>query len=43
MKKCENNMELSEETKRNIALARKDIAEGKVFTLEQIKKEFNLH
>ena len=39
----EDTMELSEETKRNIALARKDIAEGKVFTLEQIKKEFNLH
>jgi predicted transcriptional regulator len=39
----EDTMELSEETKRDIALAEKDIKEGRIFTLEQIKREFNLH
>jgi predicted transcriptional regulator len=39
----EDTMELSEETKRDIAEAEKDIKAGRVFTLEQIKKEFNLH
>ncbi len=38
----EDTMELSEETKRNIEQSLKDIKEGKVFTLEQIKREFNL-
>ena len=39
----EDTMELSEETKKNIAKAEKDIKGGRVYTLEQIKKEFNLH
>ena len=38
----EDTMELSEETKRDIAKSRKEIKEGKVKTLEQIKKELNL-
>ncbi|MBU2522927.1 MAG: hypothetical protein KKE23_01400 [Nanoarchaeota archaeon] len=39
----EDTLELSKETKMSITLAEKDIKEGKLFTLEQIKKEFNLH
>jgi len=39
----EDTMELSEETKKEIAQAKEDIKEGRVFTLEQIKKEFGLH
>ena len=39
----EDSMELSEETKRDIVKAEKDIKKGRMFTLEQIKKEFNLH
>ena len=39
----EDTIELSEETKREIVQAKKDIKEGRVFTLEQIKKEFGLH
>ena len=39
----EDTLELSEETKRNIVLAEKDIKEGKMFNLDQIKREFNLH
>ena len=38
----EDTLELSEETKRNIAQAEKEIGEGKVSNLEQIKKEFGL-
>ena len=38
----EDTMELSEETKRNIAEAEKDIKEGRVYTHEQIKKELGL-
>lgn len=39
----EDTMELSEETKRDIEKAERDIKEGRIYTLEQIKKEFNLH
>jgi len=39
----EDTMELSEDTKRDIESAREDIKKGRIFTLEQIKKEFNLH
>jgi len=39
----EDTMELSEETKKGIANAREDIKHGRLSTLEQIKKEFNLH
>ncbi|MCK5283086.1 MAG: hypothetical protein KAK00_06770 [Nanoarchaeota archaeon] len=38
----EDNMELSEETKRHIAQSRKEIKEGKTVTLEQVKKELGL-
>lgn len=38
----EDTMELSEETKRNIALGRKQIKEGKFITLENLKKELKL-
>ena len=34
----EDSMELSEETKRHIAQAEKDIKEGRVYTHEQVKK-----
>ena len=39
----EDTMELSEETKKDIAQAEKDIKEGRLFTLAQIKKEFKIH
>lgn len=35
----EDRMELSEETKKNIAEAEKDFKEGRFKTLEQVKKE----
>jgi len=35
----EDTMELNEETKREIEIARKEIKEGKFYTMEQIKKE----
>ena len=35
-------MELSEETKRDIAEAREDIKKGRVYTLDQVKKEAGL-
>lgn len=35
----EDTMELSEETKRNIAQAEKEIREGKTITLEELKKK----
>lgn len=38
----EDHMELSEETKRNIAEAQKQIAKGKFYTHEQVKKELGL-
>ncbi|MBU0979214.1 MAG: hypothetical protein KJ709_00275 [Nanoarchaeota archaeon] len=38
----EDTMELSEETKRNIKQAEKDIREGRVYTHEQVKKELGL-
>jgi predicted transcriptional regulator len=38
----EDSMELSEETKKHIELAKKDIKAGRVYTHEQIKKELNL-
>ena len=38
----EDSMELSEETKRHIAQAEKEIKEGKGKTLEQVKKELGL-
>jgi predicted transcriptional regulator len=38
----EDRMEFSEQTKKNIAIAEKDIAEGRVVSLEQIKKELGM-
>ena len=38
----EDNMELSEETKRNILESEKQSKEGKTKSLEQIKKELGL-
>lgn len=38
----EDTMELSEETKNNIRQSEKDIKEGRVYSLEQIKKEFGI-
>ena len=38
----EDSMELSEETKRSIKQAEKDIKEGRVYTHEQIKKELGI-
>ena len=35
----EDSMELSEETKKNIAISRKEIKEGKTISLEKLKKE----
>lgn len=35
----EDTMEISEETKKDIEQARKEIAEGKHYTLKQIKQE----
>jgi len=39
----EDSMELSEETKKNIAESEKDIREGRTIPFEQIKKEFKLN
>ncbi len=39
----EDTSELSEETKRNIELSRKEIKEGKVHRWEDIKRELKLH
>ena len=39
----EDTKELSEETKKSLESAREDIKKGRLFALEQIKKEFNLH
>ena len=38
----EDSMELSEETKRNIEEAKADIAAGRIYTHEQIKRELEL-
>ena len=38
----EDTMELSEETKRNIEQARKEVKAGKFYTHEQVKKELGL-
>ena len=38
----EDTMELSEETKKSINKAEKEIKEGKVYTLSQVKKELGL-
>ena len=38
----EDTVELSEETKRSIKQAEKDIKEGRVYTHEQIKKELGI-
>lgn len=38
----EDTMELSEETKKNIEESLKDIKKGRVYTLEQVKKELGL-
>ena len=38
----EDTMELSEETKKDIKQAEKEIKAGRVKTLEQVKKELNL-
>jgi hypothetical protein len=38
----EDNMELSEETKRDIAEARKEFKQGKFKSLPQVKKELGL-
>jgi len=38
----EDSMELSEETKRNIKQAEKDIREGRTVSLEKVKKKLGL-
>jgi len=38
----EDSMELSEETKKNVEISRKQFKEGKFKTLEQIRKEHGL-
>ncbi len=38
----EDTKELSEQTKREIAKARKEIAEGKFVTLSHLKEKYNL-
>ena len=38
----EDSMELSEETKKRIAVAELDIKEGRVYSLKQVKKELGL-
>ena len=38
----EDTKELSEETKRDIALSRKEISEGKFVTLLDLKKKYNV-
>ncbi|MCK4521291.1 MAG: hypothetical protein KAU20_01865 [Nanoarchaeota archaeon] len=38
----EDTMELSEETKRDIEQAKKDVKAGRVYTHEQVKKELGL-
>lgn len=38
----EDTMELSKETKKDIVEAREDVKKGRIFTLDQIKKEAGL-
>lgn len=38
----EDNMELSEQTKKELEQSRKEIKEGKTLTINQIKKELNI-
>lgn len=38
----EDTLELDEETKKEIAMARKEIKEGKYHTLEDVKKELGI-
>ena len=38
----EDRMELSEETKKNIAISEKQIKEGKTISLEELKRKFKL-
>ncbi|MHB1346666.1 MAG: hypothetical protein ACYCXK_04150 [Candidatus Humimicrobiaceae bacterium] len=38
----EDNMELNEQTKKELELSRKEIKEGKTLTLSQLKKELNI-
>lgn len=38
----EDSMEMSDETKKNILQAEKEIKEGKVKTIEQVRKELGL-
>jgi len=38
----EDNLELSEETKKDIAISRRQIKEGKTISLESVKKKYNL-
>lgn len=38
----EDTMEISEETKKHIESAKKDIKSGRIYTHEQIKKELGL-
>jgi len=38
----EDTKELSEQTKKDIALSRKEISEGKSVTLSDLKKKYNL-
>ena len=38
----EDSKEISKETKRELALSRKQIKEGKIYSLESIKKEMGM-
>jgi predicted CopG family antitoxin len=38
----EDTKELSEQTKKDIALSRKEISEGKFVTLSDLKKKYNI-
>jgi predicted CopG family antitoxin len=38
----EDTKELSEQTRKDIALSRKEISEGKFITLSDLKKKYNL-
>jgi len=38
----EDNMELNEQTKKELEGSRKEIKEGKTITLKQLKKELNI-
>ncbi|MFT4304977.1 MAG: hypothetical protein ACMXX8_02710 [Candidatus Woesearchaeota archaeon] len=38
----EDTKELSEQTKKNIALSRKEISEGKFITLSNLKKKYKI-